>query len=185
MLLDRYEPFFFNANFMEEGPEAGVFAYRGELVLKEGEVADEQGRRKPPMSLLRQAIALAKGDDLLLLSGSLDLLQDFPLVMEKVAADIKGAARVIFFVVNIPKGFTSTINGVQVAFYPMVQGLVWSELSDMAALEKGDFKGQGATEKVMTLAGGLADCKYKLPELTLEEAMNTTNNAKRETHGAV
>ena len=45
MLLNRYEPYFFNSNFREAAPDAAWEAYRGELVLIEGEVADAQGRR--------------------------------------------------------------------------------------------------------------------------------------------
>ena len=33
MLLDRYEPYFFNSNFKEAASKAGWVAYRGELVL--------------------------------------------------------------------------------------------------------------------------------------------------------
>ena len=39
MLLDRYAPYFFNSNFREAASEAGWDAYRGELVLIEGEIA--------------------------------------------------------------------------------------------------------------------------------------------------
>ena len=35
MLLDRYEPYFFNSNFKEAASKAGWVAYRGELVLVE------------------------------------------------------------------------------------------------------------------------------------------------------
>ena len=55
MSLDRYEPFFFNANFKEAASSAGLVAYRGELILQEGEVADANGRRKPPTEVLKQA----------------------------------------------------------------------------------------------------------------------------------
>jgi hypothetical protein len=40
MSLDRYEPLFFNANFKEAASDASLVAYRGELILQEGEVAD-------------------------------------------------------------------------------------------------------------------------------------------------
>ena len=42
MLLDRYAPYFFNSNFREAGSDAGWEGYRGELVVIEGEVADDQ-----------------------------------------------------------------------------------------------------------------------------------------------
>ena len=85
MLLDRYEPFFFNANFKEAASEAGSVAYRGELVLMEGEVADAQGRRKPPHEILKQAAVLAAGDELKLITGSLDALQHFPSLLKNTA----------------------------------------------------------------------------------------------------
>ena len=45
MLLDNYEQqgLLFNMNFKSSASETGTVGYRGELVLVEGEVADEQG----------------------------------------------------------------------------------------------------------------------------------------------
>lgn len=185
MLLDRYEPLFFNANFKEAAGTPGWAAYRGELVLKEGEVADAQGRRKPPHEVLKQAVVLCAGDDLKLLSGSLDELQFFPSLLDKYGADIKPGALVILFTVNIDKPFVATINGAPVVFIPLVQGMVWNELIDLVALEKGDFKGQSAADKVLTLFNALSGYQFKYPEVAVEEAMKTTNNAKRENHGAI
>jgi hypothetical protein len=49
MLLDTFETqgLLFNSNF-KDAAGAGLQAYRGDLVLIEGEVADTMGRRKPP-----------------------------------------------------------------------------------------------------------------------------------------
>jgi hypothetical protein len=185
MLLDRYEPLFFNSNFKEAASDAGWVAYRGELVLQEGEVADAQGRRKPPTEVLKQAILLAAGDDLKLVSGSLDQLQHFSLLMEKLGADLKPDSVVVLYTVNIPDAFVAPVNGCKVVFIPLVQGMVWTELSELCGLEKGDFKGQGAADKVVTLHAALAQEKFKFAEKTVEEALTTTNNAKRENHGAI
>lgn len=185
MLLDRYEPLFFNSNFKEAASDAGWVAYRGELVLQEGEVADAQGRRKPPTEVLKQAIVLSAGNDLKLLSGSLDQLQQFPLFMDKFGADLKADSVVILFTVNIPTPFIATVNGAKLVFIPLVQGMVWTELAEMCGLEKGDFKGQSAADKVVTLHAALAQEKFKFAEKTVEEALTTTNNAKRENHGAI
>ena len=62
MLLDRYEPFFLQRQFQGSRQRGGWVAYRGELVLQEGEVADAQGRRKPPTEVLKQAAVLGDGD---------------------------------------------------------------------------------------------------------------------------
>lgn len=185
MLLNRYEPYFFNSNFREAASEAGWEGYRGELVVIEGEVADDQGRRKPPHALFKQATVLAQGDELKLISGSLEELQHWPHFMEKFGADFTPATIAVMFTVNIPKPFVSTINGATVVFIPLTEGLCWNELIDLAALEKGDFKGQGAADKIVTVFNALKGNKYKYPEVSVEEALKTTNNDKREVHGAV
>lgn len=185
MSLDRYESLFFNANFKEAASEAGLVAYRGELVLQEGEVADAQGRRKPPTDVLKQAILLGDGNGLKLISGSLDELQQFSFVVEKFGPGFDASTIAVFFTVNIPTGFTATVNGAKVAFIPLVQGMVWNELADLVALDKGDFKGLSAADKVTTVYSALKSHKFKLPESTVEEALKTTNDAKRETHGAI
>lgn len=185
MLLDRYAPYFFNANFREAATPAGWEAYRGELVVIEGEVADDQGRRKPPVALFKQATVLTEGDTLKLISGSLEELQHWPHFMEKFGVDFTPATIAVMFTVNIPKPFVSTINGATVVFIPLVEGLCWNELIDLAALEKGDFKGQSSADKVVTVFNALLSNKYKYPEVSVEEALKTTNNAKREVHGAV
>ena len=56
----------------------------------------------------------------------------------------------------------------------------------LAKIEKGDFKGQSAADKMVTVFNAFKGFKYKkLPESTVEEALKTTNNAKREAHGAI
>ena len=55
MSLDRYEPLFFNANFKEAASDASLVAYRGELILQEGEVADANGRR--PLAIFSETFA--------------------------------------------------------------------------------------------------------------------------------
>ena len=185
MLLDRYEQYFFNANFREAADEAGWEAYRGELVLKEGEIVDDKGRRKPPHEVLKQVVVLAKGDELKLISGHLDALQHIPGFVEKYAADLKADTIAVLFAVNIDDPFLAKIGEGTVAFIPLVQGMAWNELIDLVALEKGDFKGQSAAEKVVTVFNGFKGHKFKYPETTLDDALKSTNNAKREMHGAV
>ncbi len=186
MLLDRYESLFFNANFKESvSAVAGWSAYRGEFILQEGEVADAQGRRKPPSELLKQAVLLAADDGLKLLAGSFDELQQFPPLLDTVGADLNAGTIGVFFTVNIPTPFAATVNGAKLVFIPLVQGMVWNELLELVALEKGDFKGQSAADKVLTLYDALKTYNFKYAESSVDEAMKTTNHAKRETHGAI
>lgn len=185
MSLDRYESLFFNANFKEAASTAGLVAYRGELILQEGEVADANGRRKPPTEVLKQAVLLGDAAGLKLISGSLDELQQFPFVVEKFGGEFNAGTIGVFFTVNIPAGFVTSTNGATIAFIPLVQGMVWTELCDLVALDKGDFKGQSAADKVATVFSALKGYKFKLGENSVVEALKTTNNAKRETHGAI
>ncbi|MCB1901856.1 hypothetical protein [Cognatazoarcus halotolerans] len=184
-LMDRYEPLYFNANFRENASESGWVAYRGELVLKEGEVADAQGRRKPPVHVLKQVALLTSADQVMLLSGSLDTLQEFPFLIEKFGDGLKTGSVAVLFTVNIPDPFVTTTNGARLVFIPLVQGMAWNELIDLVALEKSDFKGQSAADKVVTVYRALIDHRFKFPEKSVEEAMASTTSAKRENHGAI
>ncbi len=184
MLLDRYESLYFNSNF-KESASSGLSAYRGEFIIKEGDVADAQGRRGPPKELLKQAILLGGADELKFVSGSLDKLQHLPLLQEACANYIKAGTLVVLYVVNIDDNMTIELNGTNVYCIPLVQGMVWTELSELAGLEKGDFKGLSAADKVLRLYEELLSNKFKYPVVVFEDAIQHTNNAKRENHGAV
>ena len=96
-LMEQYSPLFFNANFCEAATRATWQAYRGELALVEGEVADAQGRRKPPVNVLKQVILLTAGDSLKLVAGSLDELQEFPYFLDKFGAALVEGSTVVLF----------------------------------------------------------------------------------------
>ena len=88
MLMTRYEPLIFNANFTETSSDGKYVAYRGELTICEGEVADAQGRRKPPTEVLKQVAVLGEGDSLKFLTGSLDTVAQLPDLIARFGADI-------------------------------------------------------------------------------------------------
>lgn len=186
MLLDQYEQkgLLFNSNFKEATGSA--VAYRGELVLKLGEVADAQGRRKPPTAVLKQGVILAEGDSLKFIAGSLDELQDLEAFFELYKDAVKADTLAIFFVVNIPKPLLVSSGEATVAAIPLTEGIAWNELCEMMGLEKGDFKGQSAAEKVVTLYKELAGhFKPGYTKLGFAEAVGTTVAVKREIRGAI
>jgi hypothetical protein len=185
MLFDRYEQdgLLFNTNFKEAA--GGLAAYRGELVIVPGEVADAQGRRKPPHALLKQAVALAEGDSLKFVTGSLDELQQLEELVACYKGNLTSGSRVIVFVVNIPKPLNISFDGMTVSAIPLVEGIAWNELMEMAGLEKGDFKGQSSAEKVVTLFKAVTDLKTDYPERSYADALATTNSTKRDVRGAV
>jgi len=185
MLFDDYEQkgLLFNMNFKES--EAGYAAYRGDLVLELGEVGDALGHRKPPTATIKNTIVLAEKDKIKLYVGSLDELELLPKVLAYYQADFAPDARLILFVVNINKPLVIELGGLEIATIGMQEGLIWNELIDIAALEKGDFKGQSATEKIVTVYKALSDYKPKGDKVSFEEALTRTVELKRAGRGPV
>ena len=186
MLLDRYESEqqLFNVNF-KEAAGGGLFAYRGDLVVVDGEIADVQGRRKPPVVGMIGSVLLTDGDKLKLMAGSLDDLADVQPLLEKYQADFAPDMKALLYVVNISKPMVTELGGVKATLIPMTDGMVWNEMVDELALEKGDFKGQSSGEKVVTVYNAFGDYKPKYEEVALTDALTRTTNAKRESRGPV
>ena len=185
MLFDSYEQkgLLFNMNFKEVN---GIFAaYRGDLVLALGEVGDALGHRKPPTATIKNTIVLAENDKIKLFVGSLDELALLPNVLDYYKADFAPDVLIILFVVNINKPLQIDISGLSISTIGMQEGLIWNELIDIAALEKSDFKGQSASEKIITVYKALSDYKPKGDKITLEDALTRTVELKRAGRGPV
>ncbi|MDY0011521.1 MAG: hypothetical protein RBS40_01355 [Rhodocyclaceae bacterium] len=186
MLLKDYEQVghYLNINFIEPaGP--GLFAYRGDMVLVEGEVADASGRRKPPSSWVRQAVLLADECKLRFVAAFLDDLAKLEVFIQRYARDFAPDMQAILFVANIPTPLVVREADVAFQLIPLLDGMVWNELLDLAALEKGDLKGQSSGEKVATVAKALATYKSKGEGLSLAEALTRTIEVVLESRGAV
>jgi hypothetical protein len=185
MLFDAYEQkgLLFNMNFKES--EGNFAAYRGDLVLELGEVGDIHGHRKPPVYTIKNTIVLAENDKIKLYVGSLDELALIPKVLAYYQADFSADVRIILFVVNINKPLQIEVGGLNIVAIGMQEGLIWNELIDIAALDKGDFKGQSATEKIVTVHKALSDYKPKGDKVAFEEALTRTVELKRAGRGPV
>jgi hypothetical protein len=185
MLLDRYQEkvWLFNANM--KGTAEGLEVYRGDLVLKEGEVADDMGRRKPPLVAVKEAVLVAKEDKLRFVSGFVDELEQLELLPDLYAQDLADDVLMLFFVANLGKPLKSVVAGKSAVLIPMQRGIVWNELIEELRLEKSDFKGQSGEEKIATLYNAFKDYKPKYPEVSWEEALGSTVNEKRDVWGAV
>jgi hypothetical protein len=185
MLFDAYEQkgLLFNMNFKEA---SGNFAaYRGDLVLELGEVGDALGHRKPPTATIKNTIVLAEYDKIKLYVGSLDELALLPKVLDYYQSDFAADVRIILFVVNINKPLVLEIDGLSIAAIGMQEGLIWNELIDIAALDKSDFKGQSASEKIITVYKALSDYKPKGDKVSFEDALTRTVDLKRAGRGPV
>lgn len=185
MLIDRYEQdqLLFNANLKGNTTQAGIEAYRGDLVLEEGEIADAMGRRKPPHSVVKQVALLASTGKLTFVSGFLEKIEGLPLFADKYAKDMAADATVALFVENIAKPMLVEYQGIAYTLLPMLEGenTVWNELMEMLGLEKGDFKGQSAEDKVITMYESFKkDYTSKAPKLSIDEAIAQAVEVKKE-----
>lgn len=185
MALNEYEQkgLLFNTNFLEKTGDA--LGYRGELVLVEGEVADDKGRTKPPVALIRHAILLDKDGKLVFAVGIIDKLELLPTLFEKYQADFADDIKLLLYVVNITEPMQVEMNGVNVVLIPLSEGVAWNELVDELCLEKSDFKGQKPAEKIATAYEEYKSYTPKYPSVEFAEAMTKTADIKWETHGAV
>jgi hypothetical protein len=185
MLFDTYEKkgLLFNMNFKES--EGTFSSYRGDLVLELGEVGDAHGHLKPPVFTIKNTIVLTENDKINLYVGSLDELSLLSKVMDYYKADFAVDARLIMFVVNINKPLVIDLDGLSIAAIGMQEGLIWNELIDIAALDKGDFKGQSPTQKIITVYKALSGYKPKGDKVSFEEALSRTVELKRAGRGPV
>lgn len=186
MLLKKYDEqaLLFNTNFLEETSDGGV-AYRGELVIQEGEVADAQGRRKPPVSLLLGAVVLEQDDKIKLLVGLLNELELMEPLLEKFGGDFADDMASMIFVRNIGNPIVLDTAGKKFFLIPLDEGIPWNEAIEELALEKSDFKGQSAADKLVTLYNEMSSFRAKGETLSLEQALDQTIEVKRTARGPV
>ena len=185
-LLESYKSsgLLFNSNFLEQTQSAGTFGYRGELVLVEGEVADAKGHVKPPTEVMR-GVAILADAKIQMIIGAIDQLASAQTFIDKYQSDFADNVQVLLFVVDIKDPVKVTLNGVNFVFLPLVQGVPWNEMLDELALEKSDFKGQSAADKILTLYDEMKSYQPKYPEVDFSEALGATTGQVREGWGAV
>jgi hypothetical protein len=187
MLLKSYEDQSLLCNLSVKGAttEAGVEAFRGDLVVIEGDIADDAGRRLPPKAVLKQAGLLFKNDKLSMVSGGLEQLAHIPSFFERYKGDLAGDVQVIFYVSNLSKPVYTELDGVKMILQPHEEGAIWNTMMDDLKLDKEDFKGQSAEDKVITMAQGLADYKPKYETVAFADALSFVSTVQREHRGPV
>jgi hypothetical protein len=186
MSLQKYQEnhLLFNVNFVEASSTEGLFGFRGELVLVEGEVADAKGHAKPPEEVMRGAAILAD-EKVKMVIGAIDQLDSFDTFLKKYKDDFAPDMIALIYVVNLSSPVTLEAEGANFILIPLVQGVPWNEVIDELALQKSDFKGQSAADKVVTLYEELKTYKPKYAQVELDQLYSMTNEEKREGWGAV
>jgi len=188
MLIKQYEErgLLYNTNLCEPCSGGKLTAYRGELIVAAGEVLDSSGKRKPPAKLLQQASALSNETTFCFISGMLEDVTDLPAFIGNYGADINADSLCMIFVFNISKPAAVSHNGGVVHLIPLVDGLPWSELMQLAGLEKGDIKALSSADKVLKLFNELKGFKSAgATAVTLEQVASLANGKQRDIRGAV
>jgi hypothetical protein len=160
---------------------AGVSAYRGDLVLKQGALREGSATdRKPPELLLHQSAILAGSEKLIFVSGLFYELKDVSAFVEKYGEALTPETLTLFFVENIASPIQSVIKGVTFRFLPYKDGFVWNETLDLLYIEKADLKGRSAEDKVVTVYEAAKGFAIKTPAIAFEDALQKTIVVKKE-----
>ncbi len=188
MLLDQYESNSLLTNQSVKGATstAGQFAFRGDLVIEEGDIADAQGRRHPPKVVVKQAVILASDSKMLGIAGEITQLEYLTLFSDKYSADLDPTLPVVLYVANLGKPAKVEWSGVNYILIPHSDGgAVWNTLMDDLRLDKEDFKGQSPEDKVITMFDAIKSFKPKYEAVSYDDALKMTVVITREARGPV
>lgn len=171
----------FIMNVLGKTSEAGLSAYRGDLVLIQGALREGSTTdRKPPELLLKQAAIIATDDKFVFVSGLFDELVHVQTFLEKYKPVLTPDTLTLFFVENIANNMQVVLDDVTFRFVPYKEGMIWNETLELLYLEKADLKGQSAEDKVMTVYEAAKDFDLKADTIAFEEALTKTIVVKKE-----
>lgn len=188
MLIQHYESrgLLINANLSEPCSQGTLNAYRGEMIVVEGEMLDASGRRKPPLKVLQQAAVLSDDTTLKFVSGLIEDLADLPAFLDRYGSDIHNDSLCLIFVYNIDKAVTLVHGHATLHLLPMDDGLPWSELMQLAGLEKGDIKSLSPADKVYAVYRELSGFRPRgTANVDMAALAELSNGKQREIRGAV
>lgn len=188
MLLKKYAEAacLINANLNEACSDGKLKAYRGELFVEEGKLLDASSQRKSPAKLLQQTVMLADDSQIKFLAGMLDDVADIPALLARYGKEMAADTLSVIFVINIDKPavfdhYTSTVY-----LLPMDSGLPWSELMQLAGLEKADVKSLSPADKVQAVYRELTSFRPRNAiTVALADVPALSNGKQREIRGAV
>jgi len=187
MLLDNYksQDLLTLQTVFGETSESGSYAFRGDLVLKEGVMPENSDKRMPPELVMAECVILADNDKIKFMSGSLDEVADLELLINKYSPDFSDDCKLLFFVVNASKDMQVEMNGFKISLIVLREGMAWNEIMEVLYIEKSDLKGQSPQDKVLTVYKTMNEYKPKSDLVSYEEALTCVTEAKRQAWGAV
>ena len=155
--------------------DAGVYAYRGDLVLKEGTLREGSTTdRRPPEALMIHSALIVDNDKIKFINGLLPTLDLLPVFVAKYKDDMAPDCIALIYVENIGKGLQVELEGVTYKLIPFKQGLVWNELLEELYIEKSELKGQSAEDKVAIAYASAKTYNPKTPLVSYAEAEDKT-----------
>lgn len=173
MLLDDYQKQerLQNSGVKGATTKSNTFAFRGDLVLEQGDIADTQGRRLPPKSVVKQTAVLIVNDKIQFLSGNLGDLAGLEMMAEMYEQDYAPNICLFMYAENIKKTIKVTLNGFTYTCLPIEETAVWSALMDDLRLDKEDFKGCTNEDKVIVMYDAAANFQYKGEVFAFSDAL--------------
>ena len=164
--------------------ESDRFAFRGDLVLKEGELREGSQRdRKPPESVIHQSVVLASSEKLLFVAGLFYELKHLKLFVEKYQNALTPDTLLLFYVENIAEKMKVDLAGCSFQLVPYPDGMVWNELLELLYIEKSDLKGQSAEDKVTVVSEAAKDFDTKTAAIGFETALGKTIEVVKDLSG--
>ncbi|MDO8828086.1 hypothetical protein [Methylophaga sp.] len=179
MLLDTYssQGLLSITSVLGATSTSDLFAFRGDLILKEGEMrsgSEREQDRKPPEFLLHQAAILTDNDKLVFVNGLLYELGTLALFVDKFKADLTADTLVLLYIENISEKMVVEYQGFSFQLLPYVGGMVWNEMLEQLYVEKSDLKGQSAEDKVVVAYDAAKDFAIKADTLSFADALDKT-----------
>jgi hypothetical protein len=186
MLLDTYQADdrFWITTFFGRTSE-GLQAFRGDFVVKHGELNVAAGKRNPPEALLRQAVILADAGALKLIAGNFASVEELPELIARFGADMEPDCVIVLFIDNLAGDAVVSQDGRRWLLIQHSEGIVWNELMERFYVEKSDLKGQSGEDKIATVWRAAQGQDPKAPGKTLDEVIATKTAVVREAWGAV
>lgn len=165
--------------------KTGQYAFRGDLIVKLGEFNEVANKRNPPEAVIKEAVILADDTSLLMVVGNFSNILELPEFISRFTPDLAADCKPLFYVDNLKESVVVDVDGQQYTLIPLPSGMVWNELLDLCYLDKHDLKGQSTEDKVVTVYKALQGYQPKFKTITLDEAIATRTDVKREIWGAV
>lgn len=188
MLLEKYDSqgLLWITTLVGKTSTAGLSAFRGDLVLVEGELREGSTNirdRKTPEMVINQSAILADSDKILFINGLFFQLEDLPVFVEKYKEALTPETATLFYVQNIAKPMQIVLDGVVFNLLPHQEGMIWNLMLEELYIEKSDLKGQSGEDKVITAYEAAKGYKIKAEPISLETALSQTIEVKKDLAG--